>query len=72
QARWIRERPKFHPSEQREELDGGELKLRMKLSALDSVRRFVMQYGSHVRVIAPEELRAAIRDEIELLRTAYE
>ncbi|MGH9764875.1 MAG: helix-turn-helix transcriptional regulator [Blastocatellia bacterium] len=72
QSRWIRERPKFHPSEQREELPGGELKLRMQLSALDSVKRFVMQYGAHVRVTAPEELRASIRDEIDKMRAAYE
>ncbi len=71
QARWIRERSKFHPSEEREELPDGRLVLRMKVTALDGVMRFVMQYGSHATVIGPEELRQAIRDEIEMLQQIY-
>jgi predicted DNA-binding transcriptional regulator YafY len=29
-----------------------------------------MQYGSHARVVAPEELRKGIREEIEKMRTS--
>ena len=71
QARWMRERGKFHPTEEREELPDGELCLRMKVTALDGVRRFVMQYGAHARVIKPEELRLQIRAEIEAMSNLY-
>ncbi|MBI3654271.1 MAG: WYL domain-containing protein [Acidobacteria bacterium] len=67
QARWMRERGKAHKSEEREELPDGRLRMRMQVTALDGVKRFVMQYGAHVEVIAPEELRQAIRKEIEAM-----
>ncbi|HEX8183771.1 MAG TPA: WYL domain-containing protein [Blastocatellia bacterium] len=71
QARWIRERGPVHPTEQREELPRGELLIRMKVTALDGVKRFVMQYGSHARVIASEQLRQAIREESEAMSALY-
>ena len=68
QARWMRERGKFHPTEEREELPDGEFCLRMKVRGLDGVKRFVLQYGKHVRVIKPDELKAEIKaDIIEML-----
>ena len=72
QSRWIRERRSFHPTEEREELLDGGLLLRMRVTALDSVKRFVMQYGAHARVLAPEELRKAVSEEIEQMRAIYE
>jgi predicted DNA-binding transcriptional regulator YafY len=71
QARWIRERGKFHPTEEREELPDGSLKLRMRVTALDGVKRFVMQYGAHAEVVKPATLRKAIREEIEAMQTIY-
>jgi predicted DNA-binding transcriptional regulator YafY len=71
QARWMRERKNYHPTEQREELPDGGLLLRMEVSALDSVKRFVMQYGSHARVIMPEQLRQAIKEESEAMCALY-
>ena len=71
QARWMRERGKFHPTEEREELPDGGLKLRMQVTALDGVQRFVMQYGAHVQVVKPEALREAIRKEIEAMGRMY-
>lgn len=55
QARWIRERKPFHPTEEREDLADGGLLLRMRVTALDSVKRFVMQYGARAMVVRPEE-----------------
>jgi len=72
QARWIRERKTFHPTEEREELPDGGLRLRMRVTALDGVKRFVMQYGAHAHVLAPEELRKAVRDEIETMQALYD
>lgn len=71
QARWIRERGTFHPTETREELPDSRLKLRMQVTALDGVKRFVMQYGKHARVIRPEELRQTIKQEIEQMKAIY-
>jgi predicted DNA-binding transcriptional regulator YafY len=71
QSRWIRERSEFHPTEVREELPDGRLKLTMTVTALEGVKRFVMQNGAHAEVIAPEELREAIGHEIEAMRTIY-
>ena len=71
QARWIRERGKVHPTEEREEMADGGLRIRLRVTALDGVRRYVMQYGSHAEVIAPEELRREIREEIEAMRVIY-
>lgn len=72
QARWIRERSKFHHTELREELPDGRLRLQMTVTALDGVKRFVMQYGAHVTVTQPEELRRAIQVEIKKMQTIYQ
>ena len=72
QSRWMRERSKFHPTETREELPDGRLRVQMQVTALDGVRRFVMQYGAHATVIQPEELRQTIREEIEAMRATYQ
>ncbi len=72
QSRWIRERTKFHPTEEREELPDGRLVLKMKVTALDGVKRFVMQYGVRATVLAPEELRKSIREEIETMKKIYQ
>jgi predicted DNA-binding transcriptional regulator YafY len=72
QARWIRERSEFHPTEEREELPDGRLILRMKVTALDGVKRFVMQYGAHAAATQPEELRRAIQEESEKMRMIYQ
>jgi predicted DNA-binding transcriptional regulator YafY len=71
QARWMRERGPLHPTERREELADGELLVRMRVTALDGVKRFVMQYGSHARVIAPAELRQLVSEEVERMSTLY-
>jgi len=36
----------------------------MTVTVLDGMKRFVMQYGSHARALAPQELRDEIRDEL--------
>lgn len=72
QSRWMRERSKFHPTEEREELPDGRLRVRMQVTALDGVKRFVMQYGAHAEVIAPKELRASIQQEINAMNQLYQ
>ena len=71
QARWMRERGPVHPTEEREELPDGGLRLRLKVTALDGVTRFVMQYGAHAQVVSPSELRELIRTEIGVMASLY-
>jgi predicted DNA-binding transcriptional regulator YafY len=72
QARWMRERGAVHPTERREEMPDGGLRIRLRVTALDGVKRFVMQYGAHARVLAPEELRQSVREEISKMDALYE
>jgi predicted DNA-binding transcriptional regulator YafY len=71
QSRWMRERGKVHKTEEREELPDGRLRIRIQVTALDGVKRFCMQYGAHVEIIAPEELRQSIRAEIKSMDAMY-
>jgi len=60
-AGYIREK-RWHPSQQLRELKGGGAELRMKLSSLAEVQRWVLSWGGHARVIAPRELAASVRE----------
>ncbi|MGZ8899719.1 MAG: helix-turn-helix transcriptional regulator [Limisphaerales bacterium] len=54
-ADYIREK-KWHPSQTLRVLRGGELELRMTLSSLVEVGRWVLQWGGAARVLAPKPL----------------
>lgn len=70
QARWIRE--KTWPSEtRREEHPDGSLTLHLRVTSLEGVRRWVLQYGSHAVVLAPEELRGKMREEAKEMAALY-
>lgn len=58
-ADYIREK-RWHPSQQLKELKGG-VELRLRLSSLIEVQRWIMGWGGNVKVIAPRELIASIR-----------
>ncbi|HYV28565.1 MAG TPA: WYL domain-containing protein [Candidatus Eisenbacteria bacterium] len=59
-ADYIREK-KWHDSQQLRELKNGELELRMKLSSLNEVERWVLGWGGKARALEPPELVDAIR-----------
>lgn len=67
QAQWIRERKHFHPSETREELSGGGLRLSFKAgeNALEAVARFCLTYAGHCRVEKPSRLRKIVKQKLE-------
>ncbi len=71
QARWIRER-KWHPTQQIEELPDGGLILRLKTGGLGEIKRWVMGYGSHAEVLAPQSLRDEVKEEIEKAKKIYD
>jgi len=60
-ADYIREK-KWHPSQSVHEFKDGSLELKMKLSSLGEVQRWVLSWGGEARVIKPPELINSIRD----------
>lgn len=72
QARYARER-KFHSTQKNKELPAGRLRVTFETSeaALGQVARWLMQYGAHAEVIAPEELRQSIQQEINAMNQLY-
>ncbi|MBC7104865.1 MAG: WYL domain-containing protein [Firmicutes bacterium] len=70
QARYIRERL-WHPTQEVEELPDGGLILRLRTGGLAEVRRWVMGYGSHAEVLAPEELRREVAAEARAMARLY-
>jgi predicted DNA-binding transcriptional regulator YafY len=71
QARYIRERPDWHPTQEIEEHADGTLTLRFRSGALAEVRRWVMSYGSHAEVIAPESLRTEVAADAAAMGRRY-
>jgi len=58
-ADYIREKT-WHPSQQTHELPDGSLELRLRLSSLGEVQRWILSWGPNVRVIEPAELAANV------------
>ena len=59
-ADYIREK-KWHPSQTLRELKGGGAELKMKLSSLAEVQRWVLSWGGDAQVLKPKELAESIR-----------
>lgn len=70
QAQWIREHV-WHSSQQIEEHNDGSLTLKLSVSSLDAVKRWVMRYGAHAEVLEPEQLRDMVRQEAEKMVEVY-
>jgi predicted DNA-binding transcriptional regulator YafY len=60
-ADYIREK-KWHPSQTLRDLKGGGAELKMKLSSLAEVHRWVLSWGADAVVIKPKELAESIRE----------
>lgn len=63
---YIREK-KWHDSQQLKELKDGGLELRMKLSSLAEVERWVLGWGGNAKIIEPPELAAKVRQAAEAI-----
>jgi proteasome accessory factor B len=59
-ADYIREK-RWHPSQEVRELPEGGLELRLKLSSLGEVERWVLSWGGNAVVLQPPELIAAVK-----------
>jgi len=60
-ADYIREK-RWHESQQLKELKGGGVELRMKLSSLIEIERWILSWGGDAKVLKPRELVEAVRD----------
>jgi predicted DNA-binding transcriptional regulator YafY len=58
-AQLVRERS-WHPSQKMQDTDDGGLELQLRLSSLEEVEPWILSWGQHVRVLAPEALRNRI------------
>ncbi|MBT8036181.1 MAG: WYL domain-containing protein [Verrucomicrobiae bacterium] len=72
-ARIVQERL-WHPTQTTRELDatGEKVELRMELGNLEEVKHLVLGWGSCARVIAPLELKNAVRDELSAMARSYQ
>lgn len=70
-ARWVRER-KWHESQRLEEQPDGSLILRFTVSGLGEVKRWVLGFGSHAKVLFPPELREEVGRETKKMAEIYQ
>jgi predicted DNA-binding transcriptional regulator YafY len=73
QARYARERT-FHPTQQRQELPDGRLRLTFETTeaALEQVARWLMQYGPQARALRPPALRDLLRARLRQAAALYD
>jgi predicted DNA-binding transcriptional regulator YafY len=70
QARWIREK-QWHPTQKLTPLADGSLLLELEVAGLSEVKRWILQYGAEVEVLAPQELREEMTKEIDKMKMIY-
>ncbi len=69
-ADFIREK-RWHPSQELRELKDGGLELRLKLSSLEEIKRWVLTWGGQALVLEPPELAEAVRASARALLRAH-
>jgi len=69
-ADYLREK-RWHPSQELRDLKGGAVELRMKLSSLQEVQRWVLSWGGDARVVKPAELASSVRAAAEKILEAF-
>jgi proteasome accessory factor B len=62
----------WHSSQQVTELPGGESRMRMRLSGLEEVERWVLSWGAHATVIQPQLLAERVGTIARILAGRYE
>jgi predicted DNA-binding transcriptional regulator YafY len=69
-AAWVAERV-WHPEQRIRRHRDGTLTLSFPAPSLYEVKRWVLQWGAEAEVLEPEELRDAVRKDVEGLRSRY-
>jgi predicted DNA-binding transcriptional regulator YafY len=65
-AGYIREKI-WHPNQELGELPNGGIELRLKLSSLGEIQRWILGWGGHATVLYPPELAAAVTSAARLI-----
>ena len=65
-ADYIREK-RWHPSQQLIELEDGSVELRLKLSSLVEIQRWILSWGGHAIALAPNELAGSVKAAAEMI-----
>ncbi len=60
-ADYVREK-KWHESQQLRELKGGGVELRLRLSSLREIERWILSWGGDAKVVKPNELVVAVKE----------
>jgi predicted DNA-binding transcriptional regulator YafY len=69
-ARWVADE-QWHPQQQAAWLDDGRYELRIPYRDSRELAMDIMRHGAHVEVVAPDELRAQIAEQLRLAAKAY-
>jgi predicted DNA-binding transcriptional regulator YafY len=62
---------KWHHSQQERLLDDGRIEIRFNTSGLEGVLRWILAWGDQVTVMAPDELKDRIRQELAGMLRRY-
>lgn len=69
-ARWIKEQL-WHPDQTMRVLGDGGLELRLPVTDFREIKMKILQFGADVTVVAPEDLKRQIADEIREMGNLY-
>jgi proteasome accessory factor B len=69
-AFYIRER-RWHPTQELTELSNGGVELSLRLATLDEVERWILSWGAHAEVLAPDQLTQQVHDIISRMLIYY-
>ena len=70
-AAWVKDKT-WHPSQEIKSLKDGRMKMTLKVADNDELVGWILSFGSQVKVILPETLRAKVRDEAKkVLGSSY-
>ena len=70
-ARWVGDET-WHPEQQSRWLDDGRYELSIPYSNDKELIMDILKYGADVEVIAPEELKEAVKNQLDEARNQYE
>jgi predicted DNA-binding transcriptional regulator YafY len=69
-AHWIRLR-EVHPTQEVVEREDGSLEISFRVSSLENIIRWILSFGEHARILAPQELQERVRRTIGKMNYLY-
>ena len=69
-APWVSERI-WHPNQKTARRKNGSIELTFHASGLFEIQRWILAWGSHVKVLGPVELKKMVSDEVKRMAKVY-